>query len=72
MLSYFYQMMDATEDHLQEVVVFGRYLLSEQEMPVWSEADIPINIQSINVHSNSMEVSNSKVLVDFANKVFCI
>jgi len=65
-LSYFYQ-IDDSEDFNTRVITFSRHLL-DNTAPKWTEDAVIDNPSIINLHIGTMEESDAKPFVDFANR----
>eukprot|EP00475_Leptophrys_vorax_P009990 TRINITY_DN1665_c0_g1_i3.p1 TRINITY_DN1665_c0_g1~~TRINITY_DN1665_c0_g1_i3.p1 ORF type:complete len:416 (-),score=115.71 TRINITY_DN1665_c0_g1_i3:864-2111(-) len=67
LLSYFWQVVNVSEEFLNEVVEFKRVVLTE--LPNWgSFQDVLIPVDVAHVHSGSMEDPNAPAFVNFANE----
>ncbi|KAI5067631.1 hypothetical protein GOP47_0018159 [Adiantum capillus-veneris] len=72
LLAYFALALHFQPQELEEEVCFERHVLSESDTPNWTALNLRINVNHIRVHTQSMENTDGRCIMDFANKALHI
>ncbi|MCO5557670.1 hypothetical protein L7F22_011239 [Adiantum nelumboides] len=72
LLAYFALALGFQPQELEEEVCFERHVLSDRDVPEWAALNLRINVNQICIQAESMESSDAKCIMDFANKALHI